>query len=109
MGPSTLQMELYAIFFDTTGFNNTAMGLFSLHHNTGNSNTAIGGAAILRQHNWLSNTAVGQSALVHSTGSGNTALGFTAGNGVTTANNVIAIGALGANIDNSCLWATSRV
>jgi hypothetical protein len=36
------------------------------------------------------------------TGSGNTALGFEAGIGVTTADNVICIGATGANVSNSC-------
>jgi hypothetical protein len=41
-------------------------------------------------------------ALGASTGTGNTALGAFAGNGVTTASNVIAIGILGANVDNSC-------
>jgi hypothetical protein len=91
-----------ALFFNTTGLNNTAIGWFSLYNNTGDQNTAVGGAALSDNITGMSNTAVGQSALVHSTGSGNTALGFTAGNGVTTANNVIAIGALGANIDNSC-------
>ena len=35
-------------------------------------------------------------------GSNNTALGFNAGSAVTTANNLICIGAFGANVDNSC-------
>ena len=81
-----------ALFFNTTGFNNTAIGWFSLFNNTGDQNTAVGGSALSENASGMSNTAVGQSALVHSTGSGNTALGFTAGNGVSTANDVICIG-----------------
>ena len=42
-------------------------------------------------------------ALVNSTtGNGNIALAFVAGQSVTTANNVICIGAPGADVDNSC-------
>jgi len=51
------------------------------------------------------NTAVGGNALFNGTGNGNTALGAFAGGGVTTANNVICIGAPGANVDNSCFVA----
>ena len=49
-----------------------------------------------------SNTAIGANALLSSHGNGNTALGQAAGTGVTTANNVIAIGNSGANVNNSC-------
>jgi hypothetical protein len=46
---------------------------------------------------------MGTGALANNTtGSANVALGFVAGSGVTTANNVIAIGTHGANISNSC-------
>ncbi len=38
----------------------------------------------------------------NTTGTGNTALGANAGQNVTTANNVICIGANGNNVDNSC-------
>jgi hypothetical protein len=52
------------------------------------------------------NTAVGGNALFNSTtGNGNTSLGAFSGGGVTTANNVICIGAAGANVDNSCFIA----
>jgi trimeric autotransporter adhesin len=51
-----------------------------------------------------SSTAIGAAALGNSTAGSNTALGFAAGSGVTSANNVICIGAgfPGANVDNSC-------
>ena len=38
----------------------------------------------------------------NTTGTGKTALGNQSGDGVTTANNVICIGTLGNNVDNSC-------
>jgi uncharacterized coiled-coil protein SlyX len=38
----------------------------------------------------------------NTTGFNNTALGINAGSGITTANNVIAIGTAGANVSNSC-------
>jgi hypothetical protein len=74
---------------NTTGNANTALGLDALSSNTtGNNNTAIGDAAL------NSNT----------TGSGNTVVGFNSGFAVTTANNVICIGAsvAGANVNDSC-------
>jgi hypothetical protein len=46
---------------------------------------------------------VGESALLHNTtGSNNIALGVQAGSGVSTANNVIAIGIAGADVSGSC-------
>ena len=42
------------------------------------------------------------NALFNSTGNDNIALGSSAGNSVTTANNVICVGAVGANVDNTC-------
>lgn len=45
---------------------------------------------------------MGDQALLHSTGDHNTALGFNAGMGVTNASNVIAIGADGTNVGDSC-------
>jgi len=49
-----------------------------------------------------SNTAVGTGALQSSAGNGNTPVGAGAGAGVSIGNNVICIGAQGANVDNSC-------
>jgi len=110
-----------ALYRNTTGFNNTANGGFALFDNlagsgntadgasalgsntTGNQNTAIGLGALVNNTIGNNNTAIGYQALVDNTsGSANTALGFAAGNGVSTANNVIAIGAPGANVNNSC-------
>ena len=62
------------------------MGSDALFHNTAGGNTAVGWRALF----------------LNSTGVFNTAIGFGAGIGVTTANNVICIGADGANVDQSC-------
>ncbi len=73
--------------------------------NTGGGNTAIGSYCLISNTTGVLNTAVGVSALAaHVSGDKNTALGYVAGGNVTTANNVICIGALvgGANVDNSC-------
>jgi Chaperone of endosialidase len=81
---------------------NTAMGTIALLNTTGSENTACGRAALPTNTTGSGNTAVGSGALFSSTGNGNTALGDGAGGSVTTANNVICIGASGANVDNSC-------
>jgi hypothetical protein len=112
-----------ALALNTTGFGNTATGWRALVANTtGLHNTADGFSALLRNTMGSHNTASGDDALsanttgsfntvdgahslvVNSTGSGNTVLGFGAGNSVTTANNVICIGAnvAGVNVTNSC-------
>src|SRR5207247_3728251 len=90
------------------GFANTAIGDSALLSNDatgnglGNLNTAVGALALFNNTDGTANTAVGAGALFISTGSGNIALGDNAGGSVTTANNVTCIGALGANVDNSC-------
>jgi Chaperone of endosialidase len=106
----------------TNGNDNTAIGFDALLSNTtGSSNTAVGHAALLYSTSGglTNNTASGDQALVNTTGFGNTAasasallnntsghdniaLGNLVGNGVTTAANVICIGAFGANVSNSC-------
>jgi hypothetical protein len=75
-----------ALAINTTGSQNTAVGNFALPANTGDNNTAVGSSAL------ASNT----------TGSGNIALGVLAGSAVTDASSVIAIGADGENVSNSC-------
>jgi hypothetical protein len=75
-----------ALYFNTTGLQNTAHGLNALYNNS------TGGF----------NTANGVNALFFSTGSHNIALGSSAGNFVTTADNVICIGLPGADVSNSC-------
>jgi len=95
-----------ALFANTAGTSNTATGFRALQNNsTGADNTAIGRAALLQNTIGASNTAVGRFALFfNTTGGNNTALGVSSGTAVTTANNVICIGAnvAGANINNSC-------
>ena len=99
-----------ALFSNTIGSSNTANGSQALYRNTeGESNTANGSQALFNNTVGNNNTANGMLALARNrTGSGNTALGFEAGIGVTTADNVICIGATGANVSNSCyIGATS--
>jgi hypothetical protein len=115
-------MGARALANNTDGALSTAIGLSALANSTGGGNTAVGGYALLSNTNgyfnvadgWQSlvnntsgigNVAMGALALFHnSTGSGNTALGFQAGLGVTTADNVIAIGTnvSGENVSNTC-------
>jgi hypothetical protein len=93
----------FALASNLTGGANTADGVFALSSNTtGVFNTAVGNFA-LPNSNADSNTAVGSGALFNvTTGGGNIALGTNAGGGVIDANNVIAIGTDGENINNSC-------
>ena len=91
---------------NTTGEENTALGFGVLGNNTGgNQNTATGSLALSGNTTGGHNTANGDSALIfNSSGNDNVALGFSAGGNVTTASNVICIGASvsGFNVDNSC-------
>jgi hypothetical protein len=99
-----------ALEFNETGSNNTATGTAALFSNTtGGGNTANGFNALLSNTNGILNTAIGVGALGNNTvGSENTALGLDAGNGVTTATNVICIGAVGADVSNSCFIGNIR-
>ena len=95
-----------ALYSNTAGNNNTATGYQALYSNAsgagGNNNTATGYQALYINTGGAGNTANGDHALFSNTGSGNIGLGFFAGIDVTTANNVIAIGTVGANVSNSC-------
>src|SRR6266480_4218910 len=95
-----------ALFYNTTGDKNTAMGHFALGENTtGSLNTATGSEALSRNTTGRHNTAIGFGALAeNTTGREHTTIGFQAGLGVSTAANVICIGAnvAGANVSNSC-------
>jgi hypothetical protein len=113
---------LFSLLSNTEGNFNTAIGAGTLLTNTADENTATGAGALLSNTTGANNTAngafalfsnttgfnnnaVGNSALEdNSTGSNNTALGDRAGGSVTTANDVICIGAgvFGENVDNSC-------
>ena len=88
---------------NVSGNDNTAVGNNALVRSTGGSNTGIGSGALGNNTSGVSNTAIGEGALADNTiGGGNIALGYAAGNNVTTANNVICIGADGNNVDNAC-------
>jgi trimeric autotransporter adhesin len=94
-----------ALQANSAGHDNTATGWTALGGNTmGNSNTADGSFSLGNNATGNNNTAIGHSALLSSSGNSNTALGFQTGSAVTTASNVICIGAnvSGADISNSC-------
>jgi hypothetical protein len=92
-----------ALLNNDQGNNNTAIGISALYQTEGDLNTAVGEGALFNCTTSHDNTAVGAAALFKATtGTHNTALGSAAGSNVTTANNVICIGAFGADISNSC-------
>jgi trimeric autotransporter adhesin len=97
----------HALLSNTSGFVNTGIGSEALLSNTtGNSNVAVGAGALENNTMGSGNTALGLIALQNNiTGMSNTALGDGAGLGIHTAFNVIAIGANGADVDNSCYIA----
>jgi len=105
-GTSNTAMGEAALFGNTTGASNTAVGAGVLLTNTtGNANTALGLDALSSNTTGNNNTAIGEDVLnSNTTGSGNTVAGFNSGFAVTTANNVICIGAsvAGANVNDSC-------
>ncbi len=93
-----------ALYNNAAGNNNTANGQRALHDNlSGSKNTANGGEALGSNTMGDNNTADGFQALANNTtGSSNIGLGKDAGSGVTTADDVICIGAVGADISHSC-------
>jgi hypothetical protein len=120
-GPTNTAVGVGALSSNTFGGGSTAVGYQALASQTGRGgSTAIGSNALASQTDGEANTATGAAALESTTGSRNTANGFTAlrdstgndntalgagaGGNVTTASNVICIGAgvSGANVDNSC-------
>jgi hypothetical protein len=102
IGADALQLNYDAV-------ENTAIGAGTLPVNDnlglsgGNRNTAVGAFALFNNTNGAFNTAIGNRTLFNNNvGSSNIALGANAGSGVTTAGNVICIGAAGNNAGNSC-------
>jgi hypothetical protein len=93
-----------ALLSNTIGGFNTANGNSALFSNIdGDRNVADGTTALYNNTTGDGNTAIGFSALFNNTtGLGNIAMGISAGFNVFSADNVIAIGALGANVTNSC-------
>ncbi|HEY2680391.1 MAG TPA: tail fiber domain-containing protein [Candidatus Udaeobacter sp.] len=111
----------YAALFFNRGSGNTANGIGALHSNaTGTHNTANGQRALYDNLSGSKNTANGSGALgnntmgdnntadgfqalgANTTGSFNIALGNNAGSGLSTADDVICIGAAGADASHSC-------
>jgi hypothetical protein len=92
-----------ALINNRTGGSNTAVGVFALNNNIdGGVNTAIGISALQNNNHGSNNTAIGRNALGGSNGNFNIGLGSNAGVNVTSASNVICIGADGNNVDNAC-------
>jgi hypothetical protein len=92
-----------ALAANVDGGENTALGVNTLANNKADFLTAVGVDALFANTTGFGNTAIGSGALAfNTTGGGNTALGLDAGSNVTTANNVICIGAAGNNVENSC-------
>jgi hypothetical protein len=94
-----------ALTRNTTGARNTAIGKSALYNNTsGSLNAATGDGALFNNTVGQANTAIGEDALgENTTGRQNTVIGFQAGLGVSTAANVICIGANveGANVSRT--------
>ena len=102
-GNSNTANGAFNLFSNTVGLSNTAFGRRVMDHNTsGSFNTAIGNDALCANTTGSNNTVIGANALSFSTGDYNIALGIAAGNGVTTASNVIAIGTDGNDVNDSC-------
>ena len=86
-GAGNTGLGWYALFSDSTGGFNTAVGGGALTLNNGDSNTAVGAAALLLNTSGTENTAVGTAALVNNdTGSNNSAFGTSALFSNTTGN-----------------------
>jgi hypothetical protein len=106
MGIDNTAHGAFALFSNISGGENTAIGHFALFSNTGGAlNTANGEVALVNNTTGFGNTAIGASGLANGTTGGmNLALGAFAGSGVSTASNVICIGAnvAGADVSNSC-------
>jgi hypothetical protein len=109
-GNGNTAMGASALVSNTTGSNDTAVGIDAFTNNSsGTNNTAVGSSALDENTTGDGNTAVGVAALSHNTtGSNNTVLGGFAGQGVVAANNVICIGANGADVSNTCFIGNIR-
>ena len=110
-GTENTAVGIAALELNDTGEQNTATGAFALFNNTeGNNNTANGFQALFNNTTGGYNTAIGIGALVSNTqGTTNTATGHEALSGSTTGSNNTAIGfQAGFNItgdDNVCIGA----
>jgi len=100
-GTQNTAIGIDSLVINTTGFNNTALGGSTLNNNTtGNYNTAIGYSSLQANTTGASNVGIGnQSLLTNTTGGQNTAVGHFALYSNTTAsfNTAIGYGTLNAN------------
>jgi hypothetical protein len=103
-----------ALFFNTVGSGETAVGVSALAHNTsGNYNTATGLQALNANTTGQYNSALGVNALANNTTAGsNTAAGYNALGSNTTgyANSAAGVGALGKNttgINNTAIGVSA--
>jgi hypothetical protein len=111
----------YALFGNSIGSYNTAIGTGALDLNNADNNTAVGAAALLLNMTGTNNTATGVDALalnstgiqntadgafaLHSNtvGSGNIAIGYQAGSALTTGNNDVLIGNIGVAAESNTI------
>src|SRR5262245_29297882 len=92
----------FALVETTTGSSNTATGVSALYSNTtGYYNVASGVSSLYYNLSGHENTAEGYQALMNNKGSHNIALGAGAGANLTTGNNNIDIGNVGAAGDGA--------
>jgi hypothetical protein len=95
-----------ALFNDTSGNNNTAVGSSAMQGNTsvqitGDNNTASGYFSLASVTTGSNNTAIGGNALSNDTvGTGNIALGHSAGVSLSTESNNIDVGNIGVTGDS---------
>ena len=88
-GINNTAIGVIALSNNTTGINNTAIGVIALQNNTtGTNNTAIGVIALQNNTTGINNTAIGVIALgYNTTGNSNTAIGISAGSLISNGSN----------------------
>jgi len=98
-GYSNVGIGINALYTNTTGLNNTAVGTNSMYYATDNGsassnegNTALGVASLLNNRGF-DNVAIGRSSLnATNTGSSNTAIGSGSGSAITAGSGNICVG-----------------
>ena len=121
-GTANVAVGQGSLFTNLEGGSNTAIGYDALRLNVGSENTAVGRSALLGSISGSTrNTAIGYFALKSSTGnttggfltgSSNTAVGHSAGSGITTGSNNIAIGGgdgIAGGSNNTLIGVSARV
>jgi Chaperone of endosialidase len=104
-GSQNNAMGYGAIYNNTTGSNNTAQGRYALANNTGgNGNAAVGAAAMESNTSGSNNTAAGIAALSNNTiGNSNIAIGVLAGDKLTSGSNNIEIANVGVAAESDTI------